>query len=136
MRGMPCEGRLSTESLVRCKGVDAQERIGTILGQVCGKKLGKIRGLSLTIPSFFIGDGSRVSFRKDIWCEEEALCRSFPTLFSLAILKEAVFIDCNPKWIEEKLCISLIRNKLFIYKTIPNQIRNNTKFPNSIYFYL
>ena len=39
---------------------------------------------------FVIGDGSRVSFWKDVWVGKEALCRAFPTLFSLAIQKEAL----------------------------------------------
>ena len=34
---------------------------------------------------FLIGDGSRVSFWKDIWCEEETLCMSFHTLFNLVV---------------------------------------------------
>ena len=42
---------------------------------------------------FQIGDGSRVSFWKDLWCGEEVLCRSFPTSFSLAINKEVVVRD-------------------------------------------
>ena len=39
---------------------------------------------------FVIGDASRVSFWKDIWCGEEALCMAYPTLFSLAVQKEAL----------------------------------------------
>ena len=38
---------------------------------------------------FVIGDGSRVSFWKDVWGGKEALCRAFPTLFSLVIRKDA-----------------------------------------------
>ena len=37
-----------------------------------------------------IGDGSRVSFWKDVWGGEEALCRAFPTLFSFAVRKDAL----------------------------------------------
>ena len=37
-----------------------------------------------------IGDGSIVSFWKDLWCGEVALCMTYPTLFSLAIRKEAL----------------------------------------------
>ena len=39
---------------------------------------------------FVIGDGSRISFWKDVWGREEALCRVFPTLFSLAVRKDAL----------------------------------------------
>ena len=39
---------------------------------------------------FVIGDGNRVSFWKDVLVGEEALCRAFPTLFSLAVRKEAL----------------------------------------------
>lgn len=42
---------------------------------------------------FLIGDGSRVSFWKDFWCEEEALCYLFPTLFNLTVHKEALVRD-------------------------------------------
>ena len=37
-----------------------------------------------------ISDGSRVSFWKDIWCGEEALCLAYPTMFSLVVRKEAL----------------------------------------------
>ena len=37
-----------------------------------------------------IGDGSRVSFWKDVWVGEEALCKVFPALFSLEVRKEAL----------------------------------------------
>ena len=42
---------------------------------------------------FLIGDGCRVRFWKDIWCEEEALCMSFPTLFNLDVHKDALVRD-------------------------------------------
>ena len=37
-----------------------------------------------------IGDGSRISFWKDAWCGEVALCMAYPTLFSLVARKEAL----------------------------------------------
>ena len=39
---------------------------------------------------FVIGDGSRVRFWKDVWGGEQALCITFPTLFSLAVRKDAL----------------------------------------------
>ena len=39
---------------------------------------------------FVIGDGSRVRFWKDVWSGEEAFCIMFPTLFSLAVRKDAL----------------------------------------------
>ena len=37
--------------------------------------------------TFSVGHDRRISFWKDIWCEEELLSSTFPTLFSLAVLK-------------------------------------------------
>ena len=44
---------------------------------------------------FVIGDGSRVGIWKDSWCGEVALCKAYPTLFSLAVQKEALM---NEVW--------------------------------------
>ena len=50
-------------------------------------------------PIFFqnavlsFGDGRRVSFWKDAWCREEALCSVYPSLFNLALHKEATVAD-------------------------------------------
>ena len=37
---------------------------------------------------FFVGDGRRVRFWEDWWCSDEALSRSFPSLYALATSKE------------------------------------------------
>ncbi|RVX05637.1 hypothetical protein CK203_027242 [Vitis vinifera] len=37
---------------------------------------------------FSVGNGRKVRFWKDIWCGDEALCDSFPSLFDLAVSKE------------------------------------------------
>ena len=42
---------------------------------------------------FALGDGRRISFWKDAWCGEEALCARFPVLFNLALNKEARVAD-------------------------------------------
>lgn len=39
---------------------------------------------------FLVGDDKWVRFWKDLWCGEEALCLSFPSLLELAALKEAM----------------------------------------------
>ena len=50
-------------------------------------------------PSFFqnavlsVGDGRRINFWKDVWCGEEALCSKYPSLFNLALNKEAKIAD-------------------------------------------
>ena len=43
--------------------------------------------------SFFVGNGPSVGFWKDKWCGDSPLSVSFPTLFALAIDKEA--------WVED-----------------------------------
>ena len=62
------------------------------LGLVYGRKSGKG-------PSFFqntafsLGDGRRINFWKDVWRGEEALCSIHPSLFNLALNKEATIVD-------------------------------------------
>ena len=38
---------------------------------------------------FVVGNGQRVKFWKDFWCENEPLCVSFPSLFALVVFKDA-----------------------------------------------
>ncbi|RVX09480.1 putative ribonuclease H protein [Vitis vinifera] len=47
---------------------------------------------------FVVGNGKRIKFWKDIWCGDEPLCVSFPSLFALAVSKDAWVKDvwrCN-----------------------------------------
>nr|CAN69266.1 hypothetical protein VITISV_043642 [Vitis vinifera] len=47
---------------------------------------------------FVVGNGKRIKFWKDIWCGDESLCVSFPSLFALAVSKDAWVKDvwrCN-----------------------------------------
>ena len=60
---------------------ESMDKFGTCLW----KEIWKDWAAILDNTKFFIGDGSRVSFWKDIWCGEEALCMAFPTLFSLVV---------------------------------------------------
>ena len=64
-------------------------RIEKILELSCGKKLINIGGTLLDNDKFRIRDGNRVCFWKDLWYGKEAMCTSFPTLFSLVVNKEA-----------------------------------------------
>ena len=38
---------------------------------------------------FFVGDGTRVKFWKDLWCENQSLEEAFPTLFNLSVNKDS-----------------------------------------------
>ena len=42
---------------------------------------------------FSLGDGRRLCFWKDIWCNEVALSITFPTLFNLTAHKDAEVAD-------------------------------------------
>ena len=42
---------------------------------------------------FVLGDGSRISFGEDIWCDEGPLCETFPALYSLIVTKGANVAD-------------------------------------------
>ena len=42
---------------------------------------------------FALRDGRRIKFWKDVWCGGEALCARFPSLFNLALNKEARVAD-------------------------------------------
>ena len=42
---------------------------------------------------FALGDSRRINFWNDVWCGEESLSSSFPSLFSLAVNKEAKVVD-------------------------------------------
>ena len=54
------------------------------------KEIRKEWPLLLQNASISLGDESRVSFWKDVWCCEEALCLAFPSLFNLAAQKDAM----------------------------------------------
>ena len=63
-----------------CSG-ESKDNFGTGLW----KEIRKDGKVILNNAKFVIGDGSRVGFWKDIWCGEEALCMTYPILFSLAV---------------------------------------------------
>ena len=58
------------------------------------KEISKEGLLLLKNVSFFVGDGKGVRFWKDIWCGNNSLCEGFPSLFALAVSKEAWVVDC------------------------------------------
>ena len=43
--------------------------------------------------AFSLGDGRRISFWKDVWCGEEVLSLVFPSLYNLAVQKDAMVAD-------------------------------------------
>ena len=54
------------------------------------KEIRKEWELLSTDLMFLIGDGRRIIFWKDIWCDEEALNTAFPAMFDLVIQKDAI----------------------------------------------
>ena len=42
---------------------------------------------------FSMGNGRKVRFWKDIWCGDEALCDSFPSLFDLVVSKKEWVVE-------------------------------------------
>ena len=55
----------------------------------------KIGGSINSRVSFFASNGRRVKFWKDIWCGNELLSVSFPSLFVIDSLKEAWWWICG-----------------------------------------
>ena len=58
-----------------------------------GRKLGKSGLVFFQNAVFSLGDERRINFWKDVWCGDEALCSSYPSLFNLALNKEATVAD-------------------------------------------
>ena len=57
-------------------------------------KLSRRDGIFSSVePPLKWGNGRRVKFWKDKWCGEEPLCMSFPSLYALALSKEAWVAD-------------------------------------------
>ena len=57
--------------------------------------------LFLQNATFSLGNGRRISFWKDVWCGEEALCSLFPSMFFLAVQKDAMVADLW-NWVREE----------------------------------
>ncbi|RVW65596.1 putative ribonuclease H protein [Vitis vinifera] len=58
------------------------------------KEISKEGLLLLNNVSFSVGDGKRVRFWKDKWCGNTPLCEAYPSLFDLAVSKDAKVADC------------------------------------------
>ena len=54
------------------------------------RKLGHLVSIRL---SFVVGNGQRMSFRKDKWCGTSSFCEYFPSLFAFTASKEAWVSD-------------------------------------------
>ena len=65
------------------------------------KEIKKEWPLFLQNAAFALGNGRRISFWKDVWCGEEALCFSFPSMFLLAVQKDAMVADLW-NWVREE----------------------------------
>ena len=63
------------------------------MGLVYGRKLGNNGPVFFQNAVFSLVDGWRINFWKDVWCGEEALCSRYPSLFNLALNKEAKITD-------------------------------------------
>ena len=69
------------------------------MGLAYGRKLGNSGLVFFQNAVFSLGDERRINFWKDVWCGEEALCSSYPSLFNLALNKEAMVADI---WYRDK----------------------------------
>ncbi|RVW95824.1 50S ribosomal protein L21, mitochondrial [Vitis vinifera] len=58
------------------------------------KEISKEGLLLLNNVSYSVGDGKRVRFWKDNWCGNTPLCEAYPSLFDLAVSKDAKVADC------------------------------------------
>ena len=85
--------RLFAVNLARLMEVGTPMISEVVMGLVYGRKLGKSGLAFLRTRSFSLGDGRRINFWKDVWCGEEALCSSYPSLFNLALNKEATVVN-------------------------------------------
>ncbi|RVW45833.1 hypothetical protein CK203_086256 [Vitis vinifera] len=59
-----------------------------------GKKSARKGCCCSTMFLFSVGDGKRVRFWKDTWCGNTPLCEAYPSLFDLAVSKDAKVADC------------------------------------------
>ena len=77
----------------RLPGDGTRVTSGVALVLVCGRKSAKEWPLLLQNSAFSLGNGRRIRFWKDVWCGEEVLCSLFPSMFSLAVQKDAMVSD-------------------------------------------
>jgi hypothetical protein len=63
------------------------------LGLGCVKKLGCVEGEFSKFVRFEVGDGSKVWFWHDVWCEDHTLKEAFLMLFAIACFMEALVAD-------------------------------------------
>ncbi|RVW39742.1 hypothetical protein CK203_074683 [Vitis vinifera] len=72
------------------KEVGVREKRGEPMVWECGKLLEKI---GKSIRSRPVGNGKKVKFWKDLWCEDQTLKDDFPNLFMLAVNKDEWVFD-------------------------------------------
>ena len=88
-------------SLGRKEEDGALERLEELLGLVCGRRLERNGTQSLFDVAFSLKNEKRLHFWEDVWCEEEAICFSFPSLFKLAAYKDVLVVDVWESLMEE-----------------------------------
>ena len=57
------------------------------------KEIRKEWDTTISHSVFSLGNGRRLRFWKDAWCKDEALCYSFPPLFSMVANKDVLVAD-------------------------------------------
>ena len=72
--------------------VDTFVKLEVVMGLVFGKLFGRGE-FFFSLTSFEVGNGRSVKFWTNRWRAEEPLCNFFPSLYALALSKEAWMAD-------------------------------------------
>ena len=78
-----------SENLILYGGVQCSKEVRGGYGVRLWKEIRREWHVVSSRLSFVVGNGQRVKFWKDRWCEDSPLCVSFLTLFALAVFKDA-----------------------------------------------
>ena len=62
------------------------------------KEIRKEWDTTISHSAFSLRNGRRLRFWKDVWCGDEALCYSFPSLFFVATNKDVLVADVWEEW--------------------------------------
>ena len=92
MKGMLSGGMLLARSLERRGGLVFSCFSGCLWLWGVWKEIKEWETIASHV-SFVLGNGRRLSFLKDVWCGEVALCETFPCLFELVANKEILAAD-------------------------------------------
>ena len=97
MKGMLSGGMLLARSLERRGGLVFSCFSGYLWLWGVWKEIKEWETIASHV-SFVLGNGKRLSFLKDVWCGEVALCETFPCLFELVANKEILAADVLGGW--------------------------------------